>query len=102
MTTGAVVDLMRSALVTCFWLSLPMLAVGLIVGIVVSLAQIVTSIQDTSFATVPRLGAFLGALVLTLPWMLSKMIAYTVSLLADFRSEEHTSELQSLRHLVCR
>ena len=63
MTTGRVVDLMRNAFVTTFWLSLPMLAVGFVVGIVMSLTQILTSIQDSSFSTVPRLTAFLCALV---------------------------------------
>ena len=38
---------------TTFWLSLPMLAVGFVVGIVMSLMQILTSIQDSSFSTVP-------------------------------------------------
>ena len=65
------IDLMRSAFVTTFWMSLPVLAVGLTVGILVSLAQIVTSIQDASFSAVPRLTAFLCALLLTMPWMRS-------------------------------
>jgi flagellar biosynthesis protein FliQ len=49
MTTAAVVDLMRTAFVTTFWLCLPILSVGFIIGIVMSLAQILTSIQDSSF-----------------------------------------------------
>ena len=63
---------MRQRLVTTFWLSLPVLAVGFVVGIVMSLTQILTSIQDSSFSTVPRLTAFLAALVLAMPWMLSQ------------------------------
>ena len=54
-----------------------MLAVGFVVGIVMSLTQILTSIQDSSFSTVPRLAAFLAALLLAMPWMLAKLIAYT-------------------------
>ena len=60
MTTAAVVDLMHNAFVTTFWLSLPVLAVGFVVGVVISLAQILTSIQDTSFSTVPRLTTSCG------------------------------------------
>ena len=44
-----------------------------------SLMQILTSIQDSSFSTVPRLTAFLAALVLAMPWMLGKLIAYTTT-----------------------
>jgi len=78
-----VVEILRQMLITVFWLSLPLLAVGFIAGIVVSLLQIVTSMQDPAFGTVPRLGAFLAATLLFLPWLLSKMMAYTTSILGD-------------------
>jgi flagellar biosynthetic protein FliQ len=84
MTIAAVVDLIRTAFMTTFWLALPILTVGFVVGIIMSLAQILTSIQDSSFASVPRLLAFLGALLLATPWMLTKLIAYTASLFGDF------------------
>jgi flagellar biosynthetic protein FliQ len=89
MTTAAVVDLIRTAFLTTFWLSLPILAVGFVIGIFMSLAQILTSIQDSSFATVPRLLAFLGALLLAMPWMLTKLIAYTATLFGDFGRFAH-------------
>jgi flagellar biosynthetic protein FliQ len=89
MNTSMAIDLMRSAFVTTFWMSLPVLAVGLTVGILVSLAQIVTSIQDASFSAVPRLTAFLCALLLTMPWMLSRIISYTTALFGDFGRFAH-------------
>ncbi|MBZ5601599.1 MAG: flagellar biosynthetic protein FliQ [Acidobacteriia bacterium] len=89
MTTSAVVDLMRNAFVTTFWLSVPVLAVGFVVGIVMSLAQILTSIQDSSFSTVPRLTAFLIALVLAMPWMLTRLISYTAALFGDLGRFAH-------------
>ena len=61
----------------------PLLIVGFVAGIVVSLIQIVTSIQDTGFSTIPRLAAFLGAFLLSLPWMLNKMMSYTALILGD-------------------
>jgi flagellar biosynthetic protein FliQ len=64
-------------------LSAPLLIVGFVAGIIVSLVQIITSIQDTGFSTIPRLGAFLAAFLLALPWMLSKMTSYTVLILGD-------------------
>lgn len=89
MTISAVVDLMRGTLVTTFWLSLPILAVGFTVGVVMSLVQILTSIQDSSFNAVPRLTAFLAALVLALPWMLGKLISYTTTLFGDLGKFAH-------------
>jgi len=89
MTISAVVDLMHSAFVTTFWLSLPVLAVGFVVGVVMSLIQILTSIQDSSFNAVPRLTAFLAALVLAMPWMLGKLISYTATLFGDLGRFAH-------------
>ena len=83
MTPDTVVHLMRQALAAAFWVSLPLLALGFIVGIVVSLAQIVTSIQDSAVGTIPRLAAFAIGLVLTMPWMLRQTMTYTSALLAD-------------------
>lgn len=74
---------------TTFWISLPLLLIGFIVGVVVSLVQIITSMQDASFSTVPRLAAFLVGLLLLLPWMLSRMMSYTVTLFGDLSRYAH-------------
>ena len=83
MTPQSVVDILRQTLLTTFWLALPLLAIGFLAGIVISLVQIATSIQDASFSTVPRLGAFLVGLLLLLPWMLSKLMDYTSAILGN-------------------
>ena len=83
MTPEFVVQILRECLMTAFWLSAPLLIIGFVAGIIVSLIQIVTSIQDTGFATIPRLVAFFGAFLLALPWMLAKMTSYTVAILGD-------------------
>ncbi len=83
MTPEFVVHVLRQALLTAFWLSAPLLAAGFIVGIVISLIQIVTSIQDTGFNAIPRLTAFLVTFLLVMPWMMQKMMAYTIALLGD-------------------
>lgn len=74
---------------TTFWLSMPLLAIGLVVGVAVSLIQIMTSIQDSSFAAVPRLAAFFFGLLILLPWMTAKLVSYTVALLGDFSRYAH-------------
>ncbi|HLK68723.1 MAG TPA: flagellar biosynthetic protein FliQ [Bryobacteraceae bacterium] len=83
MTPETVVQVIRQTLMTAFWLSAPLLAIGFIAGIVVSLVQIATSMQDNAFSTIPRLLAFLIGLLLLLPWMLQKTMSYTASLLGD-------------------
>jgi len=82
-TPNAVSDLIRQTLMTALWVASPLLAVGFVVGILVSLAQIVTSIQDAGFSAVPRLGAFLAALIIFLPWMLLKLMTFTAVLFGD-------------------
>jgi flagellar biosynthesis protein FliQ len=84
MTPELAVQIFRHTLMETFWLSLPLLAMGFAVGIAVSLLQVLTSIQDTSFSAVPRLTAFLLGVLLMLPWMTSRLIAYTTALLGDF------------------
>jgi len=83
MTPELVVQIMRQALIMTLWLGAPLLIIGFLAGIAVSLIQIVTSIQDTGFSTVPRLVAFLFGIVLLMPWMLQKMTAYTILILGD-------------------
>ena len=66
-----------------FWLSAPLLIVGFVVGAIISLVQAVTSMQDSAFSTMPRLAAFLAAILLSMPWMLRKMTVYTAGILGD-------------------
>ena len=83
MTPEFAIQIIREALLTAFWLALPLLTVGFVMGIFVSLIQIVTSIQDTAFSAIPRLLAFLAAFMLALPWMLQRLSAYTAGILGD-------------------
>ena len=62
---------------------------GTVAGIVVSLAQILTSIQDSSFSTVPRLTVFLATLLLAMPWMVMRLISYTSALLGNLGKFAH-------------
>jgi flagellar biosynthetic protein FliQ len=83
MTPETVIQIVRQTLMTAFWLSAPLLAIGFIAGIVISLVQIATSMQDNAFSTIPRLVAFLVGILLLLPWMLQKSMSYTAALLGD-------------------
>jgi len=83
MTPELVVEIIRQALITAFWLSAPLLITGFSVGIAISLLQILTSIQDTGFNTIPRLLAFLGVLLVSMPWMLRQIVTYTGAVFGD-------------------
>jgi flagellar biosynthesis protein FliQ len=83
MTPDTVVQLIRDTLMTAFWLAAPLLAIGFIAGIAISLVQIATSMQDNAFSTIPRLLAFLGGLLLLMPWMLQRTMSYATALLGN-------------------
>ena len=85
MTPDSVAHLIREMFLTAFGLSAPLLAIGFVAGIAVSLVQIVTSIQDSGFNAIPRLLAFLGGLLILMPWMMQKSMAYTASLLGSLQ-----------------
>jgi flagellar biosynthesis protein FliQ len=89
MTNSQVVELMRHAFLTALWLSLPVLGTGFVIGIVISLMQILTSIQDAAFSTVPRLVVFLAALLLAMPWMIGSLMSYTTGLFGDLGRFAH-------------
>lgn len=84
MTPHFATDLIRNALWTCFWVSAPLLLIGFTVGLIMNVIQVVTSLQDSSFSFVPKLAAFLAALIVCLPWMFSRLSAYTTALFGDF------------------
>ncbi|MGH9488416.1 MAG: flagellar biosynthetic protein FliQ [Terriglobales bacterium] len=67
----------------------PILVFATIIGLVVSILQVVTSIQDTTVSTVPRLAAVAISAFFLAPWMFREMVTFTVRLLADFHPYLH-------------
>ena len=80
MSPELAIEIISKALMTAFWLAAPLLMIGFAIGVLINLVQILTSMQDSVFSTVPRLGAFLAGILLLLPWMVSHMTSYTQSL----------------------
>jgi len=81
MPEALVLGVVRSAIETAVIISLPMLAVGLIVGIAVSILQTVTSIQDSILAFIPRAAAIFVVFAFTFPWMLRVVTGFTAALI---------------------
>lgn len=89
MTPQLAVHILGQAMMATFWICAPLLAIAFVVGILVNLIQIATSLQDAVFSTVPRLAAALVAFILLLPWMLRQATAYAVSILGDLHRYAH-------------
>lgn len=89
MSQQFVIEIIRQALMTALWIGLPLLAVMFVVGIVISLLQIVTSIQDPSFSTVPRLAGFFITFLILLPWIVMRMVDYTQRILGNLAHYAH-------------
>ncbi len=70
MPEALVVGIVRQAIETAIVVSLPMLLAGLVAGVLVSIFQTVTSIQDNVLAFIPRAAAIFVVFALTFPWML--------------------------------
>ena len=86
MTPEVVMDLSRSAIETMLLLSAPMLLFSLVNGLLVSLFQAVTQINESTLSFVPKILAVFLAFVLFFPWMMSVGVGYTVNLLSNFNT----------------
>ena len=84
METAQTISLVRSTLEAAFFLAAPLLAIATVVSLLVNVGQVLTSLQDQTISTVPRLAAVAAAAILFLPWMLRKMIVFTLGMWSDF------------------
>lgn len=80
MTPEFVIGFMRGAIELTLSISLPILLVGLIVGVSVSIIQAGTQIQEATLTFIPKLVAIFGALLLTFPWILERLSTFTTDL----------------------
>jgi flagellar biosynthesis protein FliQ len=83
MTTDTIVGLMAETIKITLLVSAPMLIVGLVVGVLISLFQAVTQIQEMTLVFVPKIVAVMVTMVAALPWMMSLMITYTQNIFAS-------------------
>jgi flagellar biosynthetic protein FliQ len=80
MTPEFVVDFATRTLRTALLLAAPPLLAGLLVGVVISIFQSVTQIQEQTLAQIPKMFAVAVVLMLTLPWMLQLLLNFTATL----------------------
>jgi flagellar biosynthetic protein FliQ len=80
MNQDVVINLATTAMALAFKVAVPMLGVGLVVGLLVSIFQAVTQIQEQTLAFIPKIVALAAVLMLLGPWMLNQLLAYTADL----------------------
>ncbi|MFZ3342196.1 MAG: flagellar biosynthetic protein FliQ [Terriglobales bacterium] len=86
METAQTITLLRDTLEIAFFLAAPLLLIATAISLVVNLAQVLTSLQDQTISQVPRLAAMAVASVLLMPWMLRRLVIFTVGMWSDFHS----------------
>lgn len=69
-------DLVRDALVLTLVISAPMLVIGMLVGIIISLFQAVTQIQEQTLTFVPKITAMIAAAIILMPWIGQRLLDY--------------------------
>lgn len=84
MTIEAVSDMTRSALFVVLQVALPILLVSMAVGLVVSIFQTVTSIQEQTLTFVPKIVCVFLAIALLGGWMMTEMVEFTTQLWSSF------------------
>jgi flagellar biosynthesis protein FliQ len=82
MSNEAALELVRIALLITLKIAGPILIAGLVVGLIISIVQSVTSIQDQTLSFVPKIAVMLIATILLVPWVAQRLIEYATELLS--------------------
>lgn len=84
MSPDQVAEMMRHLLREALIIGAPVLIAASVTSFLLSMFQTLTSLQDQTLSTVPRLLVVMALLVAATPWFLGRLIGYTVALLSDF------------------
>lgn len=79
MTVESASEFVRHSLVLTLMIAAPMLLVGLVVGVIVSLVQAVTQIQEQTLTFVPKITAMFIAAILLMPWIEQRLLEYAAT-----------------------
>ncbi len=83
MTLGFAINLIRTAILQILMMAAPILLIGMTVGLIVSIFQATTSIQEQTLTFVPKIAAILGAVIMFGPWIFSSMVQFTIRLFSQ-------------------
>ena len=80
-----VIAMMRQTIETALWMGAPLLIIATAVGLLINVGQVLTSLQESTVSTVPRLFAVAVATIFLMPWMAHRLMAFTLQMFSDFR-----------------
>lgn len=80
MNSEIAVELARGAVVLSLLIGAPAMLASMVVGLIISMLQAVTQIQEQTISFVPKLIAMVAVIILTLPWILGQLGEYTTQL----------------------
>ena len=83
MTAEFIVGIMAETIKVTLLISAPALLVGLVIGVVVSLFQAITQIQEMTLVFVPKIVGVMITVVIFLPWMINLLVSFTHNLFAN-------------------
>ena len=83
MNPDVVVRIAKETLEITLFVSLPIMGVGMVVGLVISLFQSLTQMHEMTLTFVPKIVVVLLSLLLLLPWMMQKLTAFTEQLIVN-------------------
>lgn len=89
MTPEFVVELAQKAIKVTLTVSLPILGIGLVVGVLISLLQAATQIQEMTLTFVPKIISIFVGLLLLLPWIMHQLTGFTLEILTNFPNYIH-------------
>ncbi|MDX2148803.1 MAG: flagellar biosynthetic protein FliQ [Planctomycetota bacterium] len=75
------IEMVRDALIITLKIAAPILAAGMVVGLLISIGQAVTSIHDQALATVPKIIVMCAASVVLMSWIVMRLMEFTVEML---------------------
>lgn len=83
MDTNQALDLGREALLTVLIVASPVMGIGLLVGLVISLFQSMTQLQEQTLSFVPKIIAMIGIALLLVPWLAGRLLSYAQTMLGE-------------------
>lgn len=83
MSPEFVVGFAKQSVELALLLSLPMLGIGLVVGVLISIIQAATQIQEMTLTFVPKILAIFLVVLVAFPWLMDKMVSFTTDLIRD-------------------
>ena len=89
MTSEMVIALAREALTVALLLALPPIGIGLLVGLVISVLQATTQIQEQTLTFVPKIVAVFLTILILGPWMLNIITSFAINIFANLNSLGH-------------